>query len=140
MPPTDHQLWPTRVERWGRRLAMAGFALFGLIDVLIAYSSVLNGPQTDSTAVWLGAGALLVADAVVLAMVFRHGDLWRRCLIGGITSLLVSAAMLSIPGTGGGGLVEEAGLFCLLLLGARGLSPGRGRVVVGLIGLALLAE
>src|SRR3954469_7461451 len=141
MPPTDHQpLAPTRVERWGRRTAMAGFALFALIDVLIAYSGALTGPDAGKPVAWVESGVLLLGAAIMVTTVFRQGDLWRRCLTGGVASLTLSIALIVAPGTGGGGLVEEAGLFCLLLLGVRGLSPWRGRFSVVLLGLALLAE
>src|SRR4051812_21291988 len=140
MPPTDHQpLAPTRVERWGRRTAMAGFALFALIDVLIAYSGALTGPDAGKPVAWVEAGVLLLGAAIMVTTVFRQGDLWRRCLTGGVASLTLSIALIVAPGTGGG-LVEEAGLFCLLLLGVRGLSPWRGRVSGVLLGVALLAQ
>jgi signal transduction histidine kinase len=128
----------TRVERWVRRAALAGFAFLMLIDCVLAYSAA----RTDlgRPAAWPRAGTLVVVDAVMLVLVFRRGAPWRRCLSGALLSLAVSVALLSAPGTGGGGLVEQAALWWLLLVGVRTLRRWRFWAAVILLTAAAVVQ
>jgi signal transduction histidine kinase len=137
----DHVRRPgARIERWGRRAALAGFGFLLLIDALAAVANAASEAQFGHWWAWPQSAALLVTDVVLLVLAFRAGDPWRRCLTAAVVSLTVSGVLLAVPGDGGGGLVEQAALWWLLLLGVRTLPRWRSWVAVILITAAMAVE
>src|SRR3954470_1845748 len=119
---------------------MAGFAIFALIDLLIAASGVMSDRTFARPAVWAASAALVLTDAVMVVLVFTRRDLWRRCLVAAGVSLLVTGVELYGTGTGDGGLGGEAALVCLLLIGVRVLPRRRSWIATGLLTVATVVE
>jgi Peptidase family M28 len=119
---------------------MVGFALFMLIDVLLAVSEATSGPDAGTAVAVPQSVVLITLDLILLVLVFVRGALWWRCLIGAGLSLAVSGVLLAVRGIGGAGLVEVAALFCLLLLAVRALPRWRAWTAGGLLTVAAIAE
>ena len=129
-----------RLERWSRRAAKVGLAFLLLLDTMVAGSTALSGSDAGRAVAWPQSGALVLADVVLLVLVFRRGDVRWRSLCAAVFSLGVSTVLLWVDGTGGGGLVEQAALAWLLLVSVRKLSRLWAWSVVSLLAVAMVVE